>query len=117
MGAEVAVAVVEAVGAADMEEEAVVIATTLTVTAPTTTITTAAGPMPILAAATAMSTNRILVVELGRMSSLSSPPIPVRARLLIHRQVPVVTVVDKMELALGATALRFLILLSADSAY
>jgi hypothetical protein len=116
MGVAVAVVAAVAVAAVDMVGEAVVIAITITATAPTIPTVTTAGPMLTMAAATAMSMNRTLVVGRGRTNSLSSPPIQVRARLLNHRQVPVVNVVDKMEVVLGITTLRFLILLCAQSA-
>jgi hypothetical protein len=60
------------VGMVDMVGEAMVIA--ITVTAPTIPIMMV-GPMPTMAAATAMSMNQIPLVAQGKMSSLSSPRI------------------------------------------
>ena len=80
MGVEIAVDAAEAVDAADMEEEAAVIDTTITVTAPIITVIMMAGPMPTLAAATATSTNRTQAVERGKLSSPCSPLLQMRAR-------------------------------------
>ena len=92
----------------DMVGEAVVIVTTMTI--PTIPIMME-GPIPTMVAATVTSMRQALVVAQGRMNSLSSPPTRVvSARMLNHRQVPVVNVVDKMGFALGIIALRPLFL-------
>ena len=103
----VVVAVVTAVVMADMVGEAVGIVGTATAPIPIIPIIMV-GPTPIMVAATAMSMKRTLVVERGKLNSLSSPPTRVLARMLNHRQVPVASVVDRMEPALGITALRIL---------
>ena len=105
----VVVAVVTAVVMADMVGEAVVTAGTVTAQIITTEMTVGPIPTITMVAATAMSMKRTLVVERGKVNSLSSPPTRVLARMLNHRQVPVVNVVDRMDLALGITALRILV--------
>jgi hypothetical protein len=60
------------------------------------------GPIPIMVAATVTSMRQALVVD-------SPPTRVVLARMLNHRQVPVVNVVDRMEPALGIIALRILV--------
>ena len=112
MEAEVDAAKAEAavVDTVDMVEEAAVTAGTATThIMPIMTM----GPTSTMAEATAMLTRRALEDELDKTAIHSSPIIRVvRPRYLNHRQVPVVTEVDRMGHALGVTALSLLSLLA-----